>query len=170
MVTCSATATKAHKLETSSKTGWMKCSQPSLSPARRDPTSTCSFWTPDPWLQGTNRVTQVPEDIKSTWEQLQAFLPAQAVLYKCSVNPPNTTPKPPESILLGSLAQPITDGKSPHSFPTDCSQQDSTDRHQVFYWDTFANKTQSKNLPMKGIVAFVRFLSASKLKPPSFLW
>lgn len=35
-----------------------------LSPAWRHPTPICSFC---PWLQGTNTVTQVPGDIKSTW-------------------------------------------------------------------------------------------------------
>lgn len=82
------------KLEASSKPGWMNCSQPSLPPAWRHPTPICSFGTPDHWLQGTNGVTPVPEDIKSRWQQLQPLLPAHAVvLYKHSVNPPNTTSK-----------------------------------------------------------------------------
>lgn len=82
MVSCSATATKAHKLKTSSKTGWMKCSQPSLSPTWRHPHQPAHFGHLSVAFRALPERHKYPRTSRAR----------AVVLYKGSVNP--QTPDP----------------------------------------------------------------------------
>lgn len=95
---------------------------------------------------------------------------SSAVQTQCQ--PPNSVSKPPKNILLGSLAQPMTDASPPTASQlTATSRIPLTDiRSSTGIPLPTKPNPQSASEGNRGFCEIPQCLSASKLKPPSFLW